>query len=452
MFNDGIISEELNETESEIFHTITAKLLHVCKRARLDIDPVVAYLCTRVSCSTHNDREKMDRLIKYIKRTMYDVRIIGAKDLRTMLTWIDATYATYPNMRGQTGGTISFGTGVVHGRSSKQKLNAKSSTEAEIIGMSEFIPFQIWMTNFLKYQGYKIDKNVVFQDNQSAIRMETNGRNSCTGNSRHIDIRYFFVKDRIDKGEFEITYCNTEDMIADFFTKPLQGNIFRKFRDMIMGYVNIPSKFFDISKIKERVEMHERNVPYRKTINNINEETSEEKSVIYNNVKPDTNMKKLDLKSTSSSISSYVNEKRNSNNIHNEIKNSKSKENKIDLDSKEGYGNSKNIEKDTYLIPERSNEIIRNTNEIKQNGNKNGVKITNTYSTIGESKERTYDSSKERTKNENNEIKNERSQKSDVIGIKEDINDAKSKVSYVQPVSKLSWADVVSQKMLDVKK
>ena len=51
--------------------------------------------------------------------------------------------------------------------------------------------------------------------------MEVNGQNSCTGNSRHIDIRYFFVKDQIDQGHLTVEYCPTEQMLADFFTKPL---------------------------------------------------------------------------------------------------------------------------------------------------------------------------------------------------------------------------------------
>ena len=73
----------------------------------------------------------------------------------------------------------------------------------------------------------------------SAIKLEKNGRNSCTGNSRHVDIRYFFVKDRVDSGNIEILYCPTEDMLADFFTKCLQGSLFRKFRDIVMGYTSI---------------------------------------------------------------------------------------------------------------------------------------------------------------------------------------------------------------------
>ena len=214
---------------------------------------MVVYLCTRVSCSTEADKTKLDHLIRYLKRTLNDVRVIGVHDLKTLLCWIDAAYAVYLNMRGQTGGMMSFGTGVIHGRSSKQKLNSKSSSESEKIAVSEYLPFHIWVKNFLKYQGYEVKDNIIFQDNQSAIRLETNGRNSCTGNSRHIDIRYFFVKDWVDKGEFRIEYCNSDNMIADFFTKLLQGHLFRKFRDFIMGYVNIPEKYFTITKIKEDV-------------------------------------------------------------------------------------------------------------------------------------------------------------------------------------------------------
>ena len=108
-------------------------------------------------------------------------------------------------------------------RSLKQKLNTKSSRETEIVGMSEYVPCNIWLNMFLKEQGYDLLDNVVFQDNQSAIRMEINQRNSCAGNSRHIHIRYFFMKDRIEKKEMRVEYCPTKHMLTDYFTKPLQG-------------------------------------------------------------------------------------------------------------------------------------------------------------------------------------------------------------------------------------
>ena len=86
------------------------------------------------------------------------------------------------------------------------------------------------------------------------MRMEKNGRNSCTGNSRHIHIRYFFVKYIIDKGEMKVENFPTYLVIADFFTKLLTGEMFRKLRSIIMGYTSI----FEIDPtllqpIKERV-------------------------------------------------------------------------------------------------------------------------------------------------------------------------------------------------------
>jgi len=64
--------------------------------------------------------------------------------------------------------------------------------------------------------------------------MEVNGRNSCTGNSRHVNIKYVWVKDHVDKKEVEIKYCPTTLMLADY-----QGNVFGCFRDVIMGYIHI---------------------------------------------------------------------------------------------------------------------------------------------------------------------------------------------------------------------
>ena len=93
----------------------------------------------------------------------------------------------------------------------------------------------------MSVQGYKIKDNMLYQDNKSTIRMLKNGRNSCTGNSRHINIRYFFVKDRIDKKELRVEYYPSSIILVDFFTKPLQGHLFKIFRDVIIGYVLISS-------------------------------------------------------------------------------------------------------------------------------------------------------------------------------------------------------------------
>ena len=150
---------------------------------------------------------------------------------------------------------MSFGYGMVHARSTKQKLNTKSSTEAEVVGASDYLPYNLWLGMFLKEQGYNLSANFFYQDNQSAMKMEKNGRNSCTGNSRHVNIRYFLIKDRSDKREVLIHYCPTQLMIADYFTKPLQGQLFKSLRNYIMGYTSIESLIekYGLPDIKERV-------------------------------------------------------------------------------------------------------------------------------------------------------------------------------------------------------
>ena len=248
-------SGPLTLADREIFHSIVAKLLYVSKRGRLDIQLAIAFLCTRVSCSTEEDWAKLKRVLEYLHGSLDDVLIIGADDIGVMKTWVDASYAVHKDMKSHTGGVVSFGNGAIMSKSSKQKLNTKSSTEAELVGASDYLPYPIWATKFLGAQGYVIKDNVFLQDNQSTIRFERNGRKSCGPNSRHIDIRYFFIKDRLEKGNVEVKYCPTELMLADFFTKPLQGNLFRKFREVIMGRKHINTlQEIPLPPLQERVE------------------------------------------------------------------------------------------------------------------------------------------------------------------------------------------------------
>jgi hypothetical protein len=152
--------------------------------------------------------------------------------------WIDASFAVHPDMRSHTGNTMSLGKGSVYSTSKKQRINTKSSTEAELVGVDDSMPLVIWTRNFLMAQGFEIHDNVVFQDNQSAMLLEKNGRASSGRRTRHINIRYFFVTDRVQNGEVRIDYCPTGEMVADFFTKPLQGSLFRKLRGVILNSPN----------------------------------------------------------------------------------------------------------------------------------------------------------------------------------------------------------------------
>jgi hypothetical protein len=119
--------------------------------------------------------------------------------------------------------------------STRQKLNTRSSTETELVAADDLMPQIMWTNYFLNAQGYGLHQTILYQDNRSAILLENNGKMSSSKRTKHVNIRYYFIKDRINKKELSVEYCPTGEMTADFFTKPLQGKLFFKFRKDIMN-------------------------------------------------------------------------------------------------------------------------------------------------------------------------------------------------------------------------
>ena len=112
---------------------------------------------------------------------------------------------------------------------------ARSSTESELIGVYDVLPQVLWTKKFLEEQGWRDSTTVVYQDNTSSILLERNVRRSSTKRMKHMDIRYFYVTEQVGQKTIHVTHCPTDEMVGDFFTKPLQGSLFLKMRNYIMG-------------------------------------------------------------------------------------------------------------------------------------------------------------------------------------------------------------------------
>jgi hypothetical protein len=113
---------------------------------------------------------------------------LEADDTHIVKWWVDASFAVHRDMRSHTGGTMSLGKGSVYFSSTRQKLNTKSSSEAELVGVDDVMPLIFWTWYFLDAKGYDVHENKVFQDNQSAILLEENGHRSSSRHTRHINI------------------------------------------------------------------------------------------------------------------------------------------------------------------------------------------------------------------------------------------------------------------------
>ena len=119
---------------------------------------------------------------------------MGSNNLLNLERWVDESYVINEVMRVRTGGCVSCGVGVIHSKASKTNLNTKITTESEVVAVNEYVPNKIHMINIILGQGYTLHKEVLYQDNESANNTDKNGRNSCTGNSRHISVGCFLLR------------------------------------------------------------------------------------------------------------------------------------------------------------------------------------------------------------------------------------------------------------------
>ena len=232
----------LDEPRKEAFHHSTYQLLFLSSRARRDIQTPVSFLTTRVKAPDEDDWLKLRRVLKYLKGTRHMKLNLTVDDLSVIKWWVDASDRTHWDCKGHTGAMMSLGKGAVLSYSGKQKLNTKSSTESELVGADTVLTRVIWGLNFIESLGYTVDHNIMYQDNQSTMRLETNGVLSSSKRTKHIHARYFFIADKVATGEVEIQYCPTEMMWADVLNKPKQGKGFRLDRSHLM---NVPVDYDD---------------------------------------------------------------------------------------------------------------------------------------------------------------------------------------------------------------
>ena len=111
--------------------------------------------------------------MKYLRATVDMPLTLEASDMRIVKWHIDASFAVHPDMKSHTGGAMTLGKGTVYGTSTRQKINTRSSTEAELVGVNDVAPQVLWTQYFLQAQGHDITNSTIYQeDNQSAILLE----------------------------------------------------------------------------------------------------------------------------------------------------------------------------------------------------------------------------------------------------------------------------------------
>ena len=235
-------SAKLPEELAVIFHHAIAQLLFLSQRARRDVQTPVAFLTKRVKSPDKDDWNKLVRVLQYLKSTLHMKLTLEVDDLRTMNWFVDSAHQVHDDCKGHTGGSLTFGKGAVMSGSKGQKINTKSSSECELVGVDDFLPTILWAQYFMEEQGYEIKRNTIHQDNESTLRLLVNGKRSSTPRTKHIRAKYFLAKDKYDQGDIDFKKCHTSKMWVNMSTKPKQGTPFKVDTSMLM---NVPVDYDD---------------------------------------------------------------------------------------------------------------------------------------------------------------------------------------------------------------
>ena len=215
-------------------HTTICKILYIAARGRPDLLTLIAFLTKRVKAPTQEDIQKLSRGIQFMEATKGDTLTLACTLPPTVRTYVDASFAVHPDMKSHTGVCITLGRGMYFCKSTAQKINTTSSCEAELVALAKGLRQGLWSATFLENQGYPRQPVTVFQDNTSTMKLIEKGR-STSELTRHIEIGYYWVHDLIKRGLISLEYCPTTEMVADYFTKPLQGATYKSIRAKVMG-------------------------------------------------------------------------------------------------------------------------------------------------------------------------------------------------------------------------
>ncbi|XP_040372964.1 secreted RxLR effector protein 161-like [Rosa chinensis] len=224
--------------DETLYKQIVGSLMYITA-TRPDMMFVVSLISRYMARPTELHMQVAKRALRYVKGTMnYGIFYIkgGAEEL---MAFTDSDYAGDVEDRRSTSGYVFLmGAGAVAWSSRKQPLVALSTTESEFVAAATCACQGVWMRRILKKLGYSQEGcTIVKCDNSSAIKLSKNP--IMHGRSKHIDVRFHFLRDLTKDGVVELVHCGTQDQVADLMTKPLKLDAFLKLRKLL-GVQEVP--------------------------------------------------------------------------------------------------------------------------------------------------------------------------------------------------------------------
>lgn len=230
-----------SEQSAYPYRELVGSLMYLSIATRPDITYAVGIVSRYLEKPTIAHETAAKRILKYLRGTINFGIFYSNSDEIKLIGYSDADYAGDSDTRRSTSGYFfEFGNGPISWCSERQKCVSLSTTEAEYIAASNAVKELVWLRRFInEILPMGVNSVIFLMDNQSAIRLVRNPE--FHKRSKHIDVRYHFIREKYEEKQFKLEYISTNEMIADIFTKPLAKDRFVYFRSK-MGIVSLTEK------------------------------------------------------------------------------------------------------------------------------------------------------------------------------------------------------------------
>jgi hypothetical protein len=229
----------LTEDDQKLYRSGVGMLLYLTKHSRPDISNAVRELSKVMDGATEAHMKMMLRGIKYVLDTKdKGLRICPTEvleDVWILRAFSDSDYSGDRDQRLSVTGYIIYLMGVAIAWASREQRNVTlSSTEAEYVAVSEVCREILFIAQVMEFLGMTVQKPIVVRvDNIGAIYLANN--QTTSQRTKHVDVRYHFVREYIEEGIVEIVFVRSKDNDADVFTKNLDGEAFWRHANKMIG-------------------------------------------------------------------------------------------------------------------------------------------------------------------------------------------------------------------------
>jgi hypothetical protein len=230
------IDEEVNDAVRALYQRKIGSLLFVAISTRPDIAFAVARLARFTQRPGKHHHDAADRVIGYLQRTRHLCVRYGHESTATSLVCAsDASFADNKIDRKSSQGYILklFG-GPVTWRANKQDTVTTSSTEAELLALSQTAKEAIYLSRLLKAMSLELDEPLIIEcDNRQTIRLLVEVSMKLQTKLHHVDIHSHWLRQEVQRGAIQLQWRETKGMMADGLTKALNRTPFRRFVEMV---------------------------------------------------------------------------------------------------------------------------------------------------------------------------------------------------------------------------